>query len=259
MSLTDAPAAGRVGPPPGWYPDPTAARGTRFWDGTGWTDRTRSPKSVPPSVTAIAAAPPKAPAAAPAVPSAAPPARSRNWVAVLVILAIVVFAAAGALHVAGGTAGGSGDPNRFNGDNAQTLPDATQSTPRDGPCTGTNRPSATAIVALLHDRGQPVTAVDPPQPAGGAAGTTPPSTTASGQPADPLCSQASFDDPRGGRGTVYAFVSAAEAARAISAGLAGGAAAVRVGHIVVTLPSGLAPQQAAYQGALDTLPPMVKR
>ena len=25
--------------PPGWYPDPSGAPGTRYWDGNQWTDR----------------------------------------------------------------------------------------------------------------------------------------------------------------------------------------------------------------------------
>jgi multisubunit Na+/H+ antiporter MnhC subunit len=30
-----------VGPPPGWYPDPTERRAIRWWDGTVWTDQHR--------------------------------------------------------------------------------------------------------------------------------------------------------------------------------------------------------------------------
>lgn len=30
-----------AGPPPGWYDDPQGARGSRWWDGSGWTEHTR--------------------------------------------------------------------------------------------------------------------------------------------------------------------------------------------------------------------------
>lgn len=259
MSVTDAPTA-RVAPPTGWYPDPTGAGGTRFWDGSGWTDRTRSSEPNPPPAFAAPPAAAKAPASPTVVPLPAPASRPRNWVAFLVVIAIVLFAAAGALHVAGGTGGGSGDPNRFSGDNAQAAPDSIPSTNRDGPCTGTNHPSAAAIVGLLADRGQPITVANPPPPAGAPAPTTPPATTANGMPADPLCSRASFDDPRGGRGTVYAFVSSTEADRALAAGIVGpGGVPVKAGHIVVVLSQPLAGQLAAYQSALDSLPAMVRR
>lgn len=259
MSVTDAPTA-PVAPPTGWYPDPTGAGRTRFWDGSGWTDRTRAAEPSAPLAVAAPPAAPKGPSAVSPVPSSAPAARPRNWVAFLVVIAIVLFAAAGALHVAGGATGGSGDPNRFNGDNGQASPDSNPSTNRDGPCTGTNRPTAAAIVGLLGDRGQPVTMVAPPPPAGAPTPGAPPATTASGMPADPLCSRAAFDDPRGGRGTVYAFVSAAEADRALAAGIVGtGEVPVKAGHIVVVLSQPLAGQRAAYQTAVDSLPAMVRR
>ncbi|WP_044109731.1 DUF2510 domain-containing protein [Mycobacterium canettii] len=32
--------------PPGWYPDPSGAPGTRYWDGVGWTPH-RAPPAQP--------------------------------------------------------------------------------------------------------------------------------------------------------------------------------------------------------------------
>jgi hypothetical protein len=36
------------GPPPGWYPDPSA-HGWRWWDGSGWTEHHESPMWQPPA------------------------------------------------------------------------------------------------------------------------------------------------------------------------------------------------------------------
>jgi hypothetical protein len=35
------------GPPPGWYPDPEG-RGTRYWDGSHWTEHLAGLKATPP-------------------------------------------------------------------------------------------------------------------------------------------------------------------------------------------------------------------
>ena len=37
-SPSSSPLLAPQGPPPGWYQDPDAASGQRWWDGTGWTD-----------------------------------------------------------------------------------------------------------------------------------------------------------------------------------------------------------------------------
>ena len=44
-------------PPPGWYDDPAGAHGSRWWDGTSWTDHVREqpPGDDPPPVPASAA------------------------------------------------------------------------------------------------------------------------------------------------------------------------------------------------------------
>jgi hypothetical protein len=31
-----------TGPPPGWFPDPTGTGKQRYWDGSAWTEHTRS-------------------------------------------------------------------------------------------------------------------------------------------------------------------------------------------------------------------------
>ncbi len=36
-------------PPPGWYPDPAAGTGTRWWDGHGWTDHVQQAAPSPPA------------------------------------------------------------------------------------------------------------------------------------------------------------------------------------------------------------------
>ena len=38
-----APAPQPAGPVPGWYPDPSGTGGTRWWDGTAWSQDVRSP------------------------------------------------------------------------------------------------------------------------------------------------------------------------------------------------------------------------
>ncbi len=45
---------------PGWYPDPQGIPQERFWDGHGWTDRTRPMTIV---IPAKPSAPPPRPAA----------------------------------------------------------------------------------------------------------------------------------------------------------------------------------------------------
>ena len=39
-------------PPPGWYPDPAGGRGTRWWDGQGWTDHVQQAAPPPPATPA---------------------------------------------------------------------------------------------------------------------------------------------------------------------------------------------------------------
>jgi uncharacterized protein YxjI len=39
-------------PPPGWYPDPAGGPGTRWWDGTSWTEHVQQPAPPPPAVPA---------------------------------------------------------------------------------------------------------------------------------------------------------------------------------------------------------------
>jgi len=84
--------------PPGWYPDPRAGGGRRFWDGASWPTATRSP--TPSSI-----APPTAPNAM------APRARqqrsadlrrrspSRWWLATAVGLLVLLLGAVGVLSV----------------------------------------------------------------------------------------------------------------------------------------------------------------
>jgi uncharacterized protein YxjI len=59
-------------PPPGWYPDPAGGPGTRWWDGTSWTEHVQQP--APPAP----AAPPAYRAEAPS-PGAGGPS-SGGWV-----------------------------------------------------------------------------------------------------------------------------------------------------------------------------------
>jgi uncharacterized Tic20 family protein len=40
-----------VGTPPGWYPDPNAPGGQRWWDGSQWTGHLSAPTPAPPPVT----------------------------------------------------------------------------------------------------------------------------------------------------------------------------------------------------------------
>jgi len=51
------PAPQPTGPAPGWYPDPSASGGTRWWDGTAWTENVQAPAAPAPVVP-----PPPAPA-----------------------------------------------------------------------------------------------------------------------------------------------------------------------------------------------------
>ena len=44
-------------PPPGWYPDPSGAAGTRWWDGQGWTEHVQQ-AAPPPSSSLPPAGPP---------------------------------------------------------------------------------------------------------------------------------------------------------------------------------------------------------
>ncbi|MBN1091466.1 DUF2510 domain-containing protein [Blastococcus sp. TML/M2B] len=38
-------------PPPGWYPDPSGATGTRWWDGQGWTEHVQQAAPPPPAAS----------------------------------------------------------------------------------------------------------------------------------------------------------------------------------------------------------------
>jgi hypothetical protein len=40
----NAPISGAI--PAGWYPDPGGSNGTRWWDGSGWTENVREPEPV---------------------------------------------------------------------------------------------------------------------------------------------------------------------------------------------------------------------
>lgn len=51
--MTDLPDLSAVRPLPGWYPDHTGATGVRWWDGSAWTETTRTAAGV----TAPGAAP----------------------------------------------------------------------------------------------------------------------------------------------------------------------------------------------------------
>ena len=44
--MTDLPDTPAVTPPPGWYPDHTGALGLRWWDGSAWTESTRTAAEV---------------------------------------------------------------------------------------------------------------------------------------------------------------------------------------------------------------------
>lgn len=79
-------------PPPGWYGDPAGSHGSRWWDGTAWTDHVRAetPNDDPPP----------APGALDAAPDAAlPPSMSRRGrlTAVIGSVALVVGLAATAV------------------------------------------------------------------------------------------------------------------------------------------------------------------
>jgi hypothetical protein len=67
---------------PGWYPDPKAPGGTRWWDGSEWSDHKKSataedvaphPAQVPIVDEAVTSDPPVTPTAAPAAPPAQRP------------------------------------------------------------------------------------------------------------------------------------------------------------------------------------------
>jgi hypothetical protein len=57
----------------GWYPDPVEGAGERWWDGTAWSQHTRSVPTVAPPVPAAQPAPGAAPASASPQTAPAPP------------------------------------------------------------------------------------------------------------------------------------------------------------------------------------------
>jgi uncharacterized membrane protein YhaH (DUF805 family) len=61
-------------PDPGWYDDPQDARGLRWWDGMGWTDR-RQPRDavMPPPASTAYGIPLGGPGGPPSAPTATPP------------------------------------------------------------------------------------------------------------------------------------------------------------------------------------------
>lgn len=70
-------------PPPGWYADPAGAPGrVRFWDGTRWTDRTRSSST---------STNPTSPHSSSTDPSG--PKKPRRWLGLLALLVVVVLVA----------------------------------------------------------------------------------------------------------------------------------------------------------------------
>lgn len=74
---------------PGWYPDPEAEDGRRYWDGSAWTEHRDD-------------------GADPATPAAAEDARRKRWPWIAAAAVIVVAAAAGAVMVIAG--GGDDEP-----------------------------------------------------------------------------------------------------------------------------------------------------
>ena len=77
-------------PPAGWYPDPSGAQGTRWWDGQRWTDHTQQATPTPAPVATAPGQPPTYGAAAPTWAQNAKP-RGTNHYALITFGIVAVY------------------------------------------------------------------------------------------------------------------------------------------------------------------------